>query len=420
MGATASDNLLDMFGGSHHGATSSGGAGPSRSQGHSRTPSMGSSAAAAAPSNEPQLMLRGAAAGSARKWGPAQFESAATAARPPSATQHATSASGVGADLLGGGYPSGTSSSASHATAVPPAPKPLSERDRLAASIFGGPATGSSGGASSAAAPALAGASGAGNKWKPAGGAPAAAPAPKPQQQQQHMDLLAFDSPQKPAVPAVPVAAAAPPAAAPLDLLMDLDVPHATSTTTSFGGAHAGASTGAGASMLGGLDLLSISPLKPQPQAQPQFQQFSVSGLQPQPQQAPVPRLGFSMGPMGGSMGASMPMGGMPLGAAPMSGMGMPGFGGMPQSQGVAPMGMPGLGASGMPGMGMMQPSGMPQMGAGGMMGMPPGGLMPGMTGGMPMGAVGGMPGLGMSTGPATGAPSAPKPAANDPFADLI
>ncbi|KAJ9511423.1 hypothetical protein QJQ45_029917 [Haematococcus lacustris] len=173
-------------------------------QGNGASTGQGSQPGAAGP------VLRGAVGGG--RWGPAQYE-----ARGPAASQPANglggphAAAGAG-DLLGGWAPSHPPPPAHGPAAAPPTPV-LTERDRLAASLFGP--------ASSAAGPGgRGGGPGAALSQRgPAVGAP-------PQRQAQAaaaplapVDLLAWDSPQ-PALPSSSAPGGTQGAADPLHLLM--------------------------------------------------------------------------------------------------------------------------------------------------------------------------------------------------------
>ena len=144
----------------------------------------------AAASAGPQLTLKGAAG---RRWGPADYSSSSQAAPPAAAPT-----------------PALQSTSASTAPASRQQPARAAEKDRLAASIFGGLGVESS----SSSSPTTAG----GGKQRAA--TPPPAPPPPPM-----VDLLGEDYTPAPAAaaPAVPTAAAPPVPANPLDLLMDFD-----------------------------------------------------------------------------------------------------------------------------------------------------------------------------------------------------
>ncbi|GAX83960.1 hypothetical protein CEUSTIGMA_g11384.t1 [Chlamydomonas eustigma] len=157
----------------------------------------------------PELQLRGTG-----KWGPAQFESSSPAAAKASAAAPTHSTDPRHADLLGS--PLAARSQPTH----------VSERDRLAASIFGGSSSTSSASAASIAAAGQ----------RPPVKAAAAAPAARQlAQAPPQRDLLDFDSPMKATESPAP-APAVPPSSSQLDLLLDLDVlpPSAPSSTHSF------------------------------------------------------------------------------------------------------------------------------------------------------------------------------------------
>lgn len=194
------------------------GASTSAAPNHSRNASAGS-ASGAAPSG-PQL--RGAAVGKGR-WGPAQFEAPAPApsASAASASSRPGQAGGAGSitDLLGGPaptaqgqQPSVPGSSGPSASAAPP--KPMSERDRLTASLFGPPQPSGSGKPPVLPAPRPASASA---KLAPP------PPAPAPPKQPDLLDLLNSPLPGHNGVQQ-PSAAAQPAAMNPMDLLMDFDL----------------------------------------------------------------------------------------------------------------------------------------------------------------------------------------------------
>ncbi|GLC48271.1 hypothetical protein PLESTB_000077700 [Pleodorina starrii] len=279
--------------------------------------SAGAAPSSSSSSIEPQLMVKGGTG--ARKWGPAQYET----------DYGAAAASGHGAGMSGAAAPAaapasrGTHSRSNSAASF--SAQAASERERLAASLFGGAAGGSGGGAAPSSRQAAA-APPAGHR--PVNGSAAAAAAP-------------------------PRQATPPPQPNPMDLLLDLDVPAPAPQQWSAGAAAAPSGTGRPPAASGGdwMDSLMGPPVGgPLPAA-----------TSPLGAMGPVGGGGGSLlGPGipngGGGGGGPVPMGGVYGIQSPPMQQQQPGGMGMGMGLG---MGL-GMGATGVS-MGGMSPPMMPQ-----------------------------------------------------------
>mmetsp|Transcript_32614 Transcript_32614/g.72040 ORF Transcript_32614/g.72040 Transcript_32614/m.72040 type:complete len:1058 (+) Transcript_32614:132-3305(+) len=372
-GSAAAPDMFDF-------ASSSASAGPAPGRpAHGRSPSGG---AAVPASSEPHL--RGAAGRS--RWGPAQYEGHGTPAA-PAAGGAAAPKLGSGSASAGDLYGSSAGGASAGGSSKPAKPVPQqSERDKLAASIFGG---GASSGAGAAAA-----------------STPPKAPPPSAASSHVHQDLLDLSTPSPPQQqqrPAAAPPATPPPAKSNLDMLFDLDVIPTQPASQPVLAQPLQQQAPAPLGGLGGLDLLgggfAAGPaVQAVPPAYGALPLGGPGGMRPPGMAGPGGLHGASGTPHG-APGANMGLG---LGMGMGMGMGVPGQGGM---------GVPMAGTSGM-GMGM------PQVGAaGGYPQIPSAAQGPGL--GMPMAPMGGSMMMGQPMGQQAAKPP-PKTAVDDPFKDLL